>query len=267
VSNQDFINSIKDGAIKAQSQYGICASMTMAQAILESGYGRYAPGNNLFGIKWTSGCGYRSHTLSTKECYNGVWQTIQAAFRVYNSLADSLLDHAKFLVENSRYANLRGVTDYRQACKLIQEDGYATDPNYTTQLINIIESNNLNQYDSDLISITSNAKLKAQIAALQYNLNLDYNAKLKNVDGNIYKETLDNLESVGKLIGKGHKSHVVQWIQQKLIQWGFLSKGQDTSVYDEPTFQAVTNLQKCWGRETSGKILISNNTWQIFLNN
>lgn len=234
---------------------------------MESGYGRYAPGNNLFGIKWTSGCGYRSQTQLTTEYVNGVATKVYADFRAYDSLAESLIDHAKFLVENSRYANLLGVTDYKTACKLIQEDGYATAPNYTSQLISVIESNNLNQYDSDLITIVSNTKLKAQIASLQYDLNLDYGAKLKHTDGNIYQETLDNLEAVGKLIVKGHKSHVVQWIQQKLIGWGFLSKGQDTMVYDTPTLQAVTNLQKVWKRETSSKILVSNNTWQIFLNN
>ena len=57
----------------------------------------------------------------------------------------------------------------------------------------------------------------------------------------------------------------MQWIQQKLIGYGYLEKGQDTGVYDESTFQAVTNLQKKWGRPTDGVMRLE--TWYIFLNN
>lgn len=118
-----------------------------------------------------------------------------------------------------------------------------------------------------LITNVKSSTLIQQIKALQYWLNVDYRANLVHEDGNVWQETLDNLEAVGKIIIKGHKSHVVQWVQQKLIHWGFLGNGQDTMIYDTATFQAVTNLQKAWGRETSGKILVSNRTWEIFLNN
>lgn len=145
----DFIDSIKDAAILAQKQFGICASLTIAQAILESGWGKYAPGNNLFGIKWTNECGYRSQMLATKEFINGKWQTIKASFRAYNSIADSLYDHAKFIMQNSRYGNLIGIKDYSTACRLIQQDGYATDPDYAEQLIKIIKENKLYKYDME----------------------------------------------------------------------------------------------------------------------
>ncbi|BAH06748.1 peptidoglycan recognition protein family protein [Clostridium kluyveri] len=117
-----------------------------------------------------------------------------------------------------------------------------------------------------LITEVKNAKLKSQIAALQYNMNLDYNAKLQHTDGNIYQETLDNLKSIGNIIAKGHKSHIVLWLQQKLEMWGYLKKGSYTDmIYDEPTFQAVTELQKNWERPTDGVLKIE--TWNIFLNN
>lgn len=148
MDQQAFINLIKEGAIKAQQEFGICASLTIAQAILESGWGSSASGNNLFGIKWKDGCGYEAQTLETKEYYKGVWQTINAQFRAYKSLADSIYDHAQFLVQSSTYANLLGVKDYKVACKLIKEDGYATDPNYANQLIDIIERVKLYQFDN-----------------------------------------------------------------------------------------------------------------------
>lgn len=110
-------------------------------------------------------------------------------------------------------------------------------------------------------------KLKAQIQALEYWLNVDYNAKLTHTDGTYTEEELyPNLIAVGKLIVKGHKSHLVQWVQQKLEMWGYLKKSSYTPMmYDEATFQAVTNLQKKWGRSTSG--ILDIDTWNIFLNN
>jgi hypothetical protein len=148
MDKQKFIDLIKDGAIKAQEKYGICASLTMAQAILESGWGQYAPGNNMFGIKWQEGCEYGRQLLSTKEFLSGAMRTIKDYFRSYGSLADSLYDHAQFLVQNSRYKNLLGTKNYKTACKLIKEDGYATDPNYTQQLIQLIEENQLYKFDN-----------------------------------------------------------------------------------------------------------------------
>ena len=117
-----------------------------------------------------------------------------------------------------------------------------------------------------LISETKNKTLKEQISSLQYHMNVDYNAKLKHTDGNIYQETLDNLKSIGNIIKKGHKSHIVLWLQQKLEMWGYLKKGSYTEMlYDEPTFQAVTELQKNWERPTDGVLRME--TWSIFLNN
>lgn len=128
-------------------------------------------------------------------------------------------------------------------------------------LDNIFINNN-----SMLIENVKDPKRILQIKALQYNLNLDYNAKLTDADGNIYQSTLNALNSVGKLITKGHKSHVVLWIQQKLQIWGYLkSNSYAKMVYDEPTFQAITNLQKNWGRSTSG--ILDLDTWKIFLDN
>lgn len=126
---------------------------------------------------------------------------------------------------------------------------------------NIIDNSNS---DTLITNVKDPTKIQ-QIKALQYDLNVDYNAKLTNTDGNVYQSTLDALNGIKGAIVKGHKSKVVQWVQQKLIKYGFLGKGQDTGVYDEPTFQAVTNLQKAWGKPTDGVLRIE--TWNIFLDN
>lgn len=146
----------------------------------------------------------------------------------------------------SESATLSGISGYLDL-------NYMTDSFYNTLVAN-------------QKTITTNATLKAQIQALVYNLNLDYKAKLVHNDGNIYQELLDALKGISSIIVKGHKSHVVLWVQQKLVQYGYLKKGSYTDMlYDEATFQAVTNMQKNWSRSTSG--ILNIDTWQIFLSN
>lgn len=111
---------------------------------------------------------------------------------------------------------------------------------------------------------TSTVKIGDAIKALQYDLNIDYNAKLT-LTGVADAATISALKGIESIIVKGHKSSVVKWIQQKLIGYGYLAKGKDTGIYDEATFQAVTNMQKNWGRATSG--ILNQETWSIFLNN
>jgi lysozyme len=143
----DFINKIKSGAQAAQKKYGVLASLTIAQAILESGWGQHAIANNLFGIK-TNGSTGPTVTVSTKEFVNGEYINTSASFRAYDTLASSVEDHGKFISENARYKNLIGCTDYIKTCQFIQQDGYATEPDYSVQLQGIIHQYNLVSFDT-----------------------------------------------------------------------------------------------------------------------
>jgi hypothetical protein len=142
-----FFKKIALGAQEGQSKYGFLSSLTMAQCACESGYGKSAPGNNLFGIK-ANGTTGKTQILTTQEYISGKWITIKDVFRAYDSWADSVSDHALFLRQNSRYKNLIGCKDYKTACKLIRQDGYATAPDYADTLIGIIEQYKLYQYDT-----------------------------------------------------------------------------------------------------------------------
>lgn len=144
---KQFITAVSPGAQSAQKSQGILASLSIAQACLESGWGVHAPCNNLFGIK-TNGWKGKVQTLTTKEVIKGKTITIKDTFRAYNSWSQSIADHAAFLRANSRYANLIGRTAYKTVCALIQGDGYATAPNYASQLISLIEQYKLYQYDT-----------------------------------------------------------------------------------------------------------------------
>jgi flagellum-specific peptidoglycan hydrolase FlgJ len=144
---QDFIRILAPMSIEEMKRTGILASVTIAQAALESGWGASAPGNNLFGIK---GAG---QLQETQEFINGHWLTVVDGFRVYDNWMGSLQDHAQFLIENSRYAKAGFFDcctsmDYAGAAACLQTAGYATDPNYAAKLVAIIRNWSLDQYDS-----------------------------------------------------------------------------------------------------------------------
>ena len=144
--NEGFIDQVKPGAISAYKKHNILPSLTLAQAILESNWGKSAPGNMLFGIKWTENCGYDRQLLWTREYVDGEWIRVQAYFRKYDSYEESILDHSKLLLA-SRYSRVLAAEDYKEACRAVWEAGYATDPDYPKKLISLIEINNLNQWD------------------------------------------------------------------------------------------------------------------------
>lgn len=130
---------------------GILASLTIAQAILESGWGTSelaTKANALFGIKADARWSGKAYSKDTKECYDGVtYTTITALFRAYDSWAASVADHSAFLLANKRYAAVVGERDYKAACRAIKAAGYATDPGYPQKLIGLIEKYGLTAYD------------------------------------------------------------------------------------------------------------------------
>ncbi|MGT2906386.1 GBS Bsp-like repeat-containing protein [Streptococcus dentiloxodontae] len=153
--NNSFLAAIYDGAV-ASLQYGVLPSITAAQAILESGWGKStlsaAPNNNLFGIKASSDWRGETVTVPTQEYVNGQYVTVNAAFRKYNSWNESVLDHAKFFTETawrrSNYSQFVGERNYKVAAQKLHEAGYATDPGYASKLINLIDTYKLYEWDT-----------------------------------------------------------------------------------------------------------------------
>jgi peptidoglycan hydrolase-like protein with peptidoglycan-binding domain len=149
MDKREFINSISQGAVKGYTDYGILASLTMAQAILESAWGSSKlsqKANNLFGIKANSSWGGKRITMETAEWYGDKKQIVKADFRAYDSFNESIEDHNK-LLSYSRYKSLSECRDYKSACQKIYECGYATDPKYPDKLIRLIEENKLYEFD------------------------------------------------------------------------------------------------------------------------
>lgn len=146
-------------------QSSILASVSFAQFILESGYGKSElaqKANNVFGMKkslsgntWEGSVwdGISIYTKKTQEYENGAYVTVTADFRKYPSVKKSIADHSAYLLgakngSKLRYDGLKGCTDYKKAVQIIKDGGYATSPDYAEKLCSIIERWNLTQYDA-----------------------------------------------------------------------------------------------------------------------
>ena len=141
---QAYIDKYKDLAITEMNRYGIPASITLAQGLLESGAGRSdltVRGNNHFGIKCH---GWDGRSITHDDDANG------ECFRAYDSPLQSFEDHSKFLAGRSRYSSLFSLshTDYKGWANGLKACGYATNPRYAQNLIDPIESYQLYMYDT-----------------------------------------------------------------------------------------------------------------------
>ena len=163
-SQQAFIAEIAPGAVAAQRKYGVPASVTIAQAIDESGWGQSAlatKDHNLFGIKGTGPAG--RDPLPTQEYQNGQLVATTSSFRVYDNTAESIDDHGKLLATSGYYG--RSMADRRNPNAFAQglTGIYATDPSYGTQLISLMRQYNLYRYD--VASPAPKAAPAARVAA------------------------------------------------------------------------------------------------------
>ncbi len=146
----DYISQNKETAMANMRNYGIPASIILAQGILESGAGKSdlaVKSNNHFGIKcnkdWTG------DTIHYDD------DALQECFRKYNDPAESYRDHALFLTTKTRYASLFALekNDYKAWAYGLKQAGYATDVQYPVKLIDYIERYGLNQYDAAVLGI------------------------------------------------------------------------------------------------------------------
>lgn len=149
MTHSEFIEAIGNAARSYYDQYQILPSLTIAQAICESNWGKStlsAKYFNFFGMKWNSKCGCEYVTLPTMEWTGSEYITIDAKFRKYPDIASGIKGYYEFL-QMKRYQNLRGVKDSEEACRLIAADGWASSPTYAKTLMKIIEDNHLRAWD------------------------------------------------------------------------------------------------------------------------
>lgn len=144
-SKEDFIRMMWPHAQRAGSALGVDPSALVAQAALETGWGRAVPTNssgtssyNLFGIKAGSSWQGATAKVPTLEFEDGVAVRKVERFRAYDSPAASFDDYARLIANNPRYANARGAGgDVASFASALQRGGYATDPNYAQKIVTI----------------------------------------------------------------------------------------------------------------------------------
>ncbi|OFX68686.1 MAG: hypothetical protein A2X12_05685 [Bacteroidetes bacterium GWE2_29_8] len=143
-NNEEYIENYKGIAILKMKKYGIPASITLAQGIIESAAGTSklaVNANNHFGIK--------CHGVWTGEKYYADDDEKDECFRKYNKPEESFNDHSEFLKTRDRYAKLFELkpTDYKGWAYGLKNAGYATNPKYPQLLIDLIEKYNLERFD------------------------------------------------------------------------------------------------------------------------
>jgi hypothetical protein len=132
---QDFYAQFLPYAQSVSQRTGLDPRLVLAQAALETGYGRSAPGQNYFGIKSHGRAG--GNTLQTQEFEGGRMVSQPASFRGYESPEQSFNDYADFLLTNPRYGGVLSASGIENQIAEMAKSGYATDPNYGAKLANI----------------------------------------------------------------------------------------------------------------------------------
>ncbi len=145
-----FVEKVWPQAVEASRATGIPARFLVAQAALETGWGKFelknadgTPSHNLFNIK--AGKRWSGDTVSTAttEYVNGAATRENARFRAYGSYADSFRDYANLIRNDPRYAAVVGQSDATAFARGLQAAGYATDPQYADKLARIINGNTM----------------------------------------------------------------------------------------------------------------------------
>lgn len=154
MNNKEFIEKIAPLAVDDMNMTGVLSSITIAQAILESNWGRSGltvKANNLFGLKGS----YKGQSVkmrTAEQRIDGTIYYIDAQFRKYPSWIESIADHSTLFTNGvswnrNLYRPVIEANYYKDAAEQLQTCGYATDVNYARKLIAIIEQHNLSQYD------------------------------------------------------------------------------------------------------------------------
>ena len=161
-----FINRIAD-CLRGKA-LNVLPSITISQAILESNWGKSSlalEANNLFGIKASSDWSGEVYKKATKEQEkSGRVYTIEANFRKYGSMAESIIDHDKFFTSTpwraNNYARVLKASNYKDQAQALKDCGYATDLNYPSKLIDLVERYRLDRFDKESESMDNNKPSK-----------------------------------------------------------------------------------------------------------
>jgi lysozyme len=259
-----FLNEVITGAINGWTKYKILPSLTVSQAILESGWGQSTLASkyhNLFGIKADSSWTGEYVTMSTtEESSSGYYYTVNAKFRKYDSYSDSIIDHDKFLIDNSRYSNLIGQTNAKTVTSLISKDGYATDSSYSSKLMSIINSYGLTawdqlafEYSGVTVDNSSSSTSNSSSSGTRY-YTVQSGDTLTGIAAT-YSTTVPNLVSWNGIVNKN-----VIYVGQKLIVSQGTSSSTSSSTNSSSTNSSSTGTYTVKSGDTLSSIATGHST-------
>ena len=153
---RDFVKTLWPSAVNAAKQIGVSPKVLIAQAALETGWGKHiirrqdgSNSNNLFGIKADHKWEGDKVVANTLEYRDGVVRRENAAFRAYDSMESSMEDYAQFISNGPRYQKvMENPNDAEAYVKSLQDSGYATDPQYADKIINIMNGKPFQEFFS-----------------------------------------------------------------------------------------------------------------------
>lgn len=228
-----------------QKKSGVLASISLAQFILESGYGKSElaqKANNCFGMKkslsgntW-GGSAWDGTSVYTKETQeqnaDGSYTTVTADFRKYACVADSIADHSAYLLgamngSKLRYDGIAGMNDYKAVAQLIKDGGYAISLTYVENLCSIIEKWNLTQYDAASGSTSTGTGSNTNFPAVPFLVKIiisDLNYRDQpSMDGTVKGQTGKGTFTITKLSGS----------------WGYLKSGAGWIYLGNPAYCTI----------------------------
>jgi hypothetical protein len=155
MTRNEFLKKISSIVVAENNKRGkpLFSSVVIAQALLESNWGQsklMMKANAVFGIKCGSSWKGKCYNAKTQECFDGKnFSTISAYFRAYNSLEESVSDYFNLITKSSRYRKACTTNTPKECITAIKNGGYATDPNYVSSIMFLIEHYNLTKYDNN----------------------------------------------------------------------------------------------------------------------
>lgn len=172
----EFINKLSKIIINENKKRGnpLFSSVVLGQACLETGFGSsqlMMKANAVFGIKAFESWKGKTYSSKTKEVYDNNPVTIDAKFRAYDSLEDSVADYFDLITKSERYRKATVAESPLECIKAIKEGGYATDPAYVQKIMIIINENNLTKFDN-VESVDNYVYKVGQVYQTEVNLNV-----------------------------------------------------------------------------------------------
>lgn len=201
MTKNEFLQTVSKLVVEENNKRGnpLFSSVVIAQAICESGWGGsqiMMKANAIFGIKAFSDWKGKVYNSKTQECYDGSNYTdIQACFRAYNNLQESISDYFDLITKSERYRKACVANSPLECITAIKNGGYATSPTYINTIMTIINSNNLTKYDN-IENVqnsvdNSNRYIIGKNYTLQVDLNVRYGAGTSNAIKKYNELTVD----------------------------------------------------------------------------